>query len=76
MIKYSYKLIKGAYIDTQEWINLLVEHTNKLFLRQRELLKIKKALDERGQTIEQALMTIKCSEDKIENLGIELSDMA
>ena len=58
------------------WKDKLLVHIDKLVVRQRELLNIRKALDEMGQTIEQALMTIKCTNDNIEDLGVELSDMA
>ena len=62
-------------VDLRNWKALLIEHIKKLTLRQKELLKIKKALDERGQTVEKALVNIKCTNDNIEDIGIELSDL-
>lgn len=44
-------------------------------MRADELLKIKKVLDERGETIEHALLNVKGTNDKIEDQGIELRDM-
>lgn len=51
-----------------------MEHINNLTLRNKELLNIKKALDERGETIEHALQRVKGTCDTIEYQGIELVD--
>ena len=45
-------------------------------MRSRELLNIKRVLDERGEKIENVIQTIKCTNDMIGDLGIELVDLA
>ena len=45
-------------------------------MRTTEFLNIRKALDERGRTIEDALREVEGSNDKIKDQGIELIDMA
>lgn len=63
-------------IDVGKFKDLLKAHIKKLTMRTTEFLNIRKALDERGRTIEDALREVEGSNDKIKDQGIELIDMA
>ena len=58
-----------------KFTDLVNEQIERIKVRGDELLNIKKVLDERGETIEHALVTCKGTNDKIEDQGIELKDM-
>jgi len=58
-----------------KFTDLVNEQIERLRVRGEELLKIKKVLDERGETIEHALLNVKGTNDRIEDQGIELKDM-
>ena len=47
--------------------DLLKAHIKKLTMRTTEFLNIRKALDERGRTIEDALREVEGSNDKIKD---------
>jgi Ca2+-binding EF-hand superfamily protein len=78
VINYSREIhdASGNFVDLGKFKELLVVHIDKLTMRSKELLNIKRVLDERGETIENVLLTIKSTNDKIEDLGIELIDFA
>ena len=61
-------------VDVSLFIDLLTDHIAKLTLRNKEMLNMKKVLDERGETIEHALQQVKGTNDNIEEKGIELID--
>ena len=76
--KLLYQETFGTYrdimVDIKSWIFNLETEMKRLTKRAKELLNIRKGLDERGMTIEGAIREIKGNSDRLENQGISVQD--
>ena len=52
MLRYSREIQSGKDISREKFVDLLFEQIEKLRKRATEFLKIRKVLDDRGDTIE------------------------
>ena len=77
ILGYSRELSDGwsRGVSIPKFKALLKDHIRKLTIRTQEFLNIRKGLDERGFTIEQAISQIKNTTDKMEDIGVEMLDL-